>query len=86
MMIEQLLRIDPRKDKYVIIFLVDRVALSHPEHPFLVVDLWNEPGYKFPAIPSQVEGIQNNLSVVNMDFFEFADIGDADGIFRGLFR
>jgi hypothetical protein len=29
-------------------------------------------------------GVENNLSLANMDFDEFADAVDADGVFRGL--
>jgi uncharacterized protein DUF6924 len=29
-------------------------------------------------------GVENNLSLANMDFEEFADSVDADGVFRGF--
>jgi hypothetical protein len=35
-------------------------------------------------VPRQVQAIENNLSIANMDFFEFADSADADGVFRGF--
>lgn len=41
-------------------------------------------GRTFRAIPEEVEPIVANLSIANMDFFEFADNVDADGIFRGF--
>jgi len=50
----------------------------------LVIDLYADRGRTFRAIPSQIQGIKNNLSIANMDFFEFADNVDADGIFRGF--
>ena len=53
----------------------------------LFVDLneFNEQvGRTFRSTPSQVEPIVANLSIANMDFFEFADNADADGIFRGF--
>jgi hypothetical protein len=30
--------------------------------------------------------VENNLSLFNMDFFEFADAVEADGVFRGFRR
>lgn len=36
------------------------------------------------AIPSTIQCIENNLSISNMDFEEFADSVDADGVFRGF--
>jgi hypothetical protein len=65
-------------------FIVDQVALKHPEHPILVVDLWVEPGRTFRVIPSEMWSVENNLSISNMDFDEFAVLADKDGIFRGL--
>jgi hypothetical protein len=81
---EQLMQLVPTNDEHGFIFLVDRITVSHPEHPILVVDLYEEPGREFRAIPSQVQGIQNNLSIANMDFFEVADAVDEDDIFRGF--
>ena len=40
----------------------------------------------FRAIPSTIQSIENNLSIANMDFEEFADSVDADGVFRGFPR
>jgi hypothetical protein len=41
-------------------------------------------GRTFRSIPSEVEPIVANLSIANMDFGEFADSADPDGIFRGF--
>ncbi len=58
------------------------MALSHAERPVLVLDLESEPGQTFRAIPSQMSAVENNLSIANMDFEEFGDATDPDGIFR----
>ena len=52
------------------------------EHPLRVIDLVTEPGREFRAVPSAVQAIENNLSISNMDFAEFAESVDADGVFR----
>jgi hypothetical protein len=36
------------------------------------------------TIPSEIQSIENNLSLANMDFEEFAESADKDGIFRGF--
>lgn len=64
--------------------LVDKECIQHSEYPILIIDLIEEPGRTFRAIPSQIQGIENNLSISNMDFKEFADSVDKDGIFRGF--
>jgi hypothetical protein len=58
--------------------------MTDPEHPVLVVDLYSEPGRSFRVVPSEMWGVENNLSLANMDFEEFADAVDRDGVFRGF--
>lgn len=65
-------------------FIIDHVALTHLQHPILVVDLRREPGRIFRVIPTEVGGVADNLSLANMDFTDFADAVDPDGIFRGF--
>lgn len=65
-------------------FIADRLTLTDPERPVLVVDLSHEPGRTFRVIPSQLWAVENNLSLANMDYAEFADHVDPDGVFRGF--
>jgi len=81
---EHLLRLVPPDYAHSFIILVDRTAVSLPEIPLLIIDLYDAPGREFRAIPSQIQGIENNLSISNMDFEEFADAVDEDGVFRGF--
>ncbi len=81
---EQLLQLIPENYVHSFIILVDHTAISQPEFPLLIIDLDEEPGREFRAIPSQIQGIENNLSISNMDFAEFADSVDEDGVFRGF--
>ncbi|HWI01387.1 MAG TPA: hypothetical protein VNT27_13740 [Propionibacteriaceae bacterium] len=82
---EQLLKLIPRGDQRPFFFMiVDDVTVRSPEHPILVVDLWREPGREFRAVPAAVQAVENNLSIANMDFAEFAGAVDEDGIFRGF--
>jgi hypothetical protein len=75
--------VQPDSD-HAFLFIVDKTCIDHPDHPLLVVDLYSERGRTFRAIPSQVFGIQSNLSLANLDWEEFADNVDDDGIFRGF--
>lgn len=54
--------------------------------PLLILDLYDGSGREFRAIPSQIQSIENNLSIANMDFEEFAESVDEDGVFRGFPR
>ncbi len=81
---EQLLSLIPQNPYHTFIFIVDQVTLSQPDYPILVVDLdlYYEPGRTFRVIPSEMWGVENNLSLANMDFDDFADNVDPDGVFR----
>ena len=39
-------------------------------------------GREFRAVPTSIQSIENNLSLANMDFVEFAESVDPDGVFR----
>ena len=64
---EQLLKAAPENYSQTFIFIVDQMTVVHPEHPILVVDLYEGTGNGFRAVPSQIQGIENNLSIANMD-------------------
>ena len=83
--VERLLPLFPPSAHRAIVFVVDSVALHRPDQPLLVVDLLGEHrGRTFRVIPSEAWGVENNLSLANMDWEEFADHVDADGVFRGF--
>jgi hypothetical protein len=80
----ELLELIPEDYSHSFIILVDQMAISHPDHSLLVVDLYEKSGREFRAVPSQVQSIENNLSIANMDFEEFAGAVEEDGVFRGF--
>jgi hypothetical protein len=67
------------------LFVADRTTMSEPDHPVLVVDLRKKRGRSFRAAAAQIWSIQNNLSLANMDWEDFANNLDA-GVFRGFAR
>lgn len=69
---------------YGFLMLVDAVAIVGDAHAVLVVDLDDEPGRSFRTVPSAVQSVENNLSIANMDFSEFAEAVGPDGVFRGF--
>jgi hypothetical protein len=81
---EDLLLRVPSDYRHSFLLVVDSTATQGREFPILVIDLHHERGKTFRAIPSQIQAIENNLSIANMDFFEFADNVDPDGVFRGF--
>lgn len=82
--IERLLVLVPPGYNHSFIVVADSVSMAHPERPLLVVELYDGSGQSFRAVPRQIQSIENNLSIANMDFDEFASAVDGDGIFRGF--
>jgi len=68
------------------IVLADALSMSHRDHPVLVIDLGEQPGRSFRAIPGGLQSVENNLSIANLDFDDFAEAADAtaDKILRKL--
>jgi len=74
----------PSDYRHPVVFVVDSVTIAAPEHPILVIDLSEDEAEEpFRSTPSQIQAIENNLSLANMDFFEFAGDVDSDGVYRG---
>jgi hypothetical protein len=77
------------------LFIADITTCTSPEHPILVVDLQDKflsleefpevaGRTPFRCIPSELWSVENNLSLANMDWEEFAGSVDGDGVFRGF--
>ena len=68
-----------------VLFVADTTTMASPDHPILVVDLLHGGELApFRCIPSELWGVDNNLNLANMDWAEFADEVDEDGVFRGF--
>lgn len=81
---EQLLEALDDDAHQILMIVVDAAAISDPDHPVLIVDLGQEPGRTFRALPSCVFEIESNLSIGNMDWEEFVNGVDDNGVYRGF--
>lgn len=82
--IEEIVEISKSNYKHSFIFVADSLTFSNPENTVLCIDLYDDIGKSFRVIPSELWGVENNLSIANMDFYEFFDNCDSDGVFRGF--
>lgn len=78
---DQIASLAPPESLFV---LADRVALTGPGMPLLVVLLSEEDREELRVIAEELPSIENNISLANMDWEEFADAADDDGVFRGF--
>ena len=81
---KQLLGLLPEHYTHNFIIIADGITISRPDTPLLIIDLSEIPGREFRAIPSQIQSIENNLSIANMGFDEFLHATNDDGVFRGF--
>lgn len=82
--VEQVLADLPSSQWQTFLFIVDRQTITDPEHPILVVDLYDEPGRTFRVIPSAMWDVENNLTLANVDFEIYVEDADSDGVYRGF--
>ncbi|WP_299434542.1 hypothetical protein [uncultured Aquimarina sp.] len=69
---------------HLIVFVVDDITFQHKDSPILCIDLYEKTDNSFRVIPSEMWSVENNLSISNMDFEDFTDSLDSEGIFRGF--
>ena len=83
---EALLDLIPDDAEHAIVIAFDRRTVVEPDHPLLVLNCYAEEGEStsFRAVPAAVQSVENNLSLANMDFDDFAESVDSDGVFRGF--
>ena len=78
---EELARLD---GDALVLYAADRLSMHGPERTLLVVDRLHDRGRWFRVTLEAAWSVENNLSLANLDFFEFANAVDDDGVFRGF--
>jgi len=93
---EQIVRELPADYGFEFLFVADAATFRSAERPLLVVGFQaigrsSDGGrgerkeiQSFRAIPAMIQSIENNLSIANMDYADFANSVQADGVFRGF--
>lgn len=66
-----------------VLFIVDRPALG-TGYPIQVIDLHEESRHPFRCIATELWGVDNNLNISNMDWEDFSESTDDEGVFRGF--
>ncbi len=68
--------------KASVLFVADHMALS-AGHPVQVVDVSRTARPPFRCVASELWGVENNLNLANMEWEDFADNIESDGVYRG---
>lgn len=81
---DELTQLVPKDYRNSFMFIADSKTLNNEEYPILCVDLGENKTESFRVIPNQLWGVENNLTLSNMEFESFAMNCDDDGVFRGF--
>lgn len=81
---EEIAQLLPENYSYYFVLIADEQTFNNPEHSVLCLDLYENSMESFRVIPSKLHVVENNLSIANMDFYDFQQNCDENGIFRGL--
>jgi len=73
----------PRVTCPPILLVADSTTMTHPERLVLCLDL-SQAQKTFRVILPQLWSVENNLSLANLDFEDFADSVDGEGVYRGF--
>ncbi len=65
-----------------VLFIADHDALSG-EHPIQVVDVSRAARPPFRCVASELWGVDSNLNLANMEWEDFSDNVESDGVYRG---
>lgn len=83
--VQQILEAVPEGYPHSFIIVANRAAMAPQDRTLLVVNLHGEgAGKHFRAVMSEMWAIENNLSIANMDFADFANAVDRNGVHRGF--
>lgn len=71
-------------DRIFTVYLADERAMTGDERTVLVVDPRRSPVPSFRVALPALAAVENNLTLANVDFDDFARAVDEDGVFRGF--
>lgn len=66
-----------------VLFIADSAALTG-DHPIQVVDLSSASRPPFRCVASELWGVDNNVNIAKMDWEDYADNVESDGVYRGF--
>lgn len=80
--VEELLALVPDGSRYPVLVVADDVTFSSAERPLLLIDVNEEPGRTFRAVPDAFQSAIGNLSIANLGFDDYLRSLDDSGVYR----
>jgi hypothetical protein len=80
--VAELLALVPDGSRYPVLVVADDVTFSSAERPLLLIDVNEEPGRTFRAVPDAFQSAIGNLSIANLGFDDYLRSLDDSGVYR----
>ncbi|HEX3789796.1 MAG TPA: hypothetical protein VHW44_18155 [Pseudonocardiaceae bacterium] len=79
----QLMELVPADSPHPVLLVADDATFAGDDRTLLVIDLVDEPGQTFRAMPDAIHTVVGNLFIANMSFADFMNSAAAtDGVYR----
>jgi hypothetical protein len=73
-----------RVDGWDVLYIADELAITHPGHPILLIRVGSVTDLPFRCRADLLYEVDANLSLANLDWDDFRDQVDADGVYGGM--
>jgi hypothetical protein len=80
--VPELTALVPADRRYPVLVVADRVTFASDERPLLLIDVKDEPGRAFRAVPDAFRFAIGNLAIQNQSFEDFLNRLDDSGVYR----
>jgi uncharacterized protein DUF6924 len=80
--VRELVALVPDGSRYPVLVVADGVTFSSAERSLLLIDVHEEPGRTFRAVPDAFQSVIANLAIQNLGFDDYLNSLDDSGVYR----
>lgn len=80
--VPELVALVPAGSRYPVLVVADRATFASGERALLLIDVRDEPGRTFRAVPDAFQSAITNLAIQNQSFGDYLDSLDTAGVYR----
>ncbi|MEU3272484.1 hypothetical protein ABZ639_16705 [Saccharomonospora sp. NPDC006951] len=80
--VPELISLVPEGRRYPVLAVADNVTFSSADRTLLLVDVDEEPGRSFRAVPEAFRSAIGNLAIENLSFDDYLGMLDDSGVYR----
>lgn len=80
--VPELMALVPDGSRYPVVVVADDATFASADRPLLLIDVQEEPGRTFRAVPDAFSSAIANLAIQNQSFADYLSSVDAAGVYR----